>query len=130
MAAFALLAFALAAAQPARLPIDALRDGPAPPPFQRARPLQPFQSYLMPGDYPAAALSARAEGRVAFELAALPDGRVYFCRVMQSSGSAALDAATCRILRARVRYVPARDEAGRAVVDDMFGVIEWRLPRR
>jgi protein TonB len=125
-----MLALALAANQPARLPIEALRDGPAPPPYQRARPLRPFQAYVRPGDYPPAARRAHVEGRVAFELPARADGSVYFCRVMQSSGSRALDAATCRILRSRVRYVPARDEAGAAVGDDVFGVIQWRLPRR
>src|SRR5436853_1937003 len=127
MAAFTLLTSALAAAQPAPVPIEALRDGPAPFPHQRARPLRPFQSYIRPGDYPPTARRARAEGRVAFELPARPDGSVYFCRVMRSSGSAALDAATCRILRARVRYVPASDEAGHPAGDDVFGEIVWRL---
>jgi protein TonB len=117
-------------AQPAYVPIEALRDGPAPFPHQRARPLRPFQSYVRPGDYPAAARRARIEGRVAFELPARPDGGVAFCRVMRSSGSRALDAATCSILRARVRYVPARDQAGHAVGDDIFGTIVWRIPRR
>ena len=130
MAAFPLLAFALAAAQPGPAPIEALRDGPAPFPHQRARPLRPFQDYHRPDDYPPEARRAGAQGRVAFELAARPDGRVYFCRIMRSSGSAALDAATCRILRARVRYLPARDEAGHAVGDDVFGEVVWRLPRR
>jgi protein TonB len=67
---------------------------------------------------------------VAFELPARPDGTVSFCRVMRSSGSRALDAGTCRLLRAPVRYLPARDEAGQPVSDDVFGTIEWRLPRR
>ena len=130
MPASALFAFAIAAAQPAYVPIEALRDGPAPPPQQRASPLRPFQSYIRSGDYPAEALRARAQGQVAFELPARPDGSVAFCRIMRSSGSRALDAATCRILRERVRYRPARDETGRPASDDMFGTIEWRLPRR
>jgi hypothetical protein len=50
MPASALFAFALAMAQPAYVPIEALRDGPAPLPYRRARPLRPFQSYLRPGD--------------------------------------------------------------------------------
>jgi hypothetical protein len=44
------------------------------------------------------------------------------------SGSAALDAATCRIVRARTRYLPARDMAGRAVSGRIAGTVNWRLP--
>lgn len=95
----------------------------------RAEPARPLQSLLQPDDYPAAALAARQEGRTAYRLAIGPDGRVTGCVVLVSSGSAALDSATCRIIRSRARFVPARDDAGRPASDDYFGEYVWRLPR-
>ena len=57
-------------------------------------------------------------------------GRVIACDVDDSSGSAALDAAACRIVRERARYTPARNGAGAFVCDVDWGVVRWILPRR
>lgn len=95
----------------------------------RAEPARPLQSLIQPDDYPAAALAARQEGRTSYRLAIGPDGRVTGCVVLVSSGSSALDAATCRIIRSRARFSPARDGAGRPISDDYFGEYAWRLPR-
>jgi protein TonB len=122
MHAFApvLLALALqAAARPA--------PPAASPPAPRPPTGWPF-SLLSDDDYPAAALRAEEEGRVGYRLAIGPDGRVSACTIVQSSGSAALDAATCRIMRARARFAPARDPAGNPVADSRAGRIAWVLP--
>jgi protein TonB len=78
-------------------------------------------------DYPAAALRAEEEGRVNYRIAIGADGRVNDCTITGSSGSTALDTATCRILRSRARFVPARDRAGRPAADSRSGTIEWRM---
>jgi len=83
---------------------------------------------LGPADYPAAARAAGEEGAVTFRLEVGADGRVTGCTVTRSSGSAALDAGTCAIIRERARYRPATDGEGRAVAGTDMGRINWRLP--
>ena len=102
---------------------------PAPPSATRAQPARPLASFFYREDYPVAALTGRQEGRTSFRLAIGPNGRVTGCIVLGSSGSNALDAATCRILRGRARFRPARDEAGRPTADEYFGQYDWRIPR-
>jgi protein TonB len=100
-----------------------------PPPFpNKAVPAQSLPTLFSRGDYPSVALRARQQGLVAFTLAIGPTGRVENCTVAQSSGSIALDTATCSILRRRARYFPARDAHGNAVADTARGRIKWALP--
>ena len=63
-------------------------------------------------DYPAAERRARIEGVVTVRFTVTPDGRATACRTMRSSGNAALDATTCRLIEQRFRYAPARDAGG------------------
>lgn len=114
-----LLASALAAPPPA-----AAQTAPAP--AQPRVPLARYKSDRL--DYPAAARRDRAQGRVGFALAIDANGRVNGCRITASSGSGALDSTTCRILRSRARYAPARDARGVAVADADVGEMVWRLP--
>lgn len=94
-----------------------------------ASPRAPLARYVSARhDYPAAALRDRAEGRVGFALAIDANGRVIGCRITASSGSAALDSTTCRIMRSRARYTPARDARGVPVPDADVGAIDWTLP--
>ena len=39
-----------------------------------------------------------------------------------------LDTATCRIMRQRARFTPARDVNGNPASDEHLGEISWRLP--
>jgi TonB family protein len=87
-------------------------------------------TYIASGDYPQEALRRRQQGRVEFELIVGADGRPADCRILVSSGSAALDAATCRIMRERPRFVPARDTAGQPTTDIVRSVVRWVLPGR
>jgi len=114
-------------------PVVAPGDGPAPGggatvPGVRARARANLASYLSSGDYPAAALRNNEQGQVVFALDIGPDGRVAGCRITQSSGSAALDSTTCRIMRSRARFTPARDARGAAVADRSSASVTWRLP--
>lgn len=98
---------------------------PDEPPVDRRSALM---TYFSADDYPAASLRANEQGQVAFIAYVAPSGRVSECRLTQSSGSPWLDAATCRIVRARTRFLPARDAAGNAVPGTWSGRISWRLP--
>lgn len=43
------------------------------------------------------------------------EGKVLFCRIVTSSGDAALDEASCRIMATRARFMPARNGDGTAI---------------
>ncbi len=99
-----------------------------PPPPQRAVPRAPLSSYVSQDDYPASAMSRGEQGTVRFALDIGPDGRVTGCTIVVSSGSSALDNATCRIMRSRARFTPARDARGQPVGDAGRGSLAWFLP--
>lgn len=117
-----LTAVALALAAAAQAAPPASPPSPAP---QRNY----IYSYFSADDYPASARHRHEEGIVRFAITVGRDGRVTDCRIVESSGVASLDAATCRIVRERVRYAPARDGNGQPIeTDDGPFSITWRLP--
>lgn len=105
---------------------------PAPPPppriVQPVRARANLTSYFSDDDYPPSALRAEEQGTTGFRLTIGPDGRVSNCEVTSSSGSGALDQATCRILRSRARYTPARDQNGNPTSGTDQARVQWRLP--
>jgi TonB family protein len=107
---------------------------PPPPPSPRRGREQPARAHanlvslFSSDDYPAAAVRAGEQGAVGFRLEIDKAGRVAGCAITSSSGSAALDSTTCRLLAARARFTPARDRKGRAATDSVNGRIIWRIP--
>jgi protein TonB len=104
---------------------------PPPPPPPASRPQRAranLNSYFSTDDYPAAALRGNDQGTTGFSLTIGPNGRVTACNVTSSSGSSALDQATCRILRSRARYTPARGPDGNPTSGTDAGRVTWRLP--
>lgn len=82
-------------------------------------------------DYPAAASHARVGGEVEVRFTIQPTGRVTGCRVTRSSGDAALDATTCRLIQERFRFRPATDASGDAIASAYGWRQNWWLePRR
>lgn len=79
-------------------------------------------------DYPAPALANREQGTARFTLNVLANGRVGRCVIDRSTGSSALDHATCAILVRRARFTPARDSNGYPAADTFSGSLTWRLP--
>jgi protein TonB len=103
---------------------------PAPAPRQTVEPARAranLSSYVSNDDYPPSALRAEEEGTTGFRLTVGPDGRVQNCVVTSSSGSSALDNATCRIMRSRARFTPARDNTGSNTTDTVSARITWRI---
>jgi protein TonB len=78
-------------------------------------------------DYPEREYRARIGGTVHLRFVVAPSGRVSDCRVTRSSGSAGLDATTCRLIRKRFRYRPARDGLGRPVAETVTGEHVWEV---
>ncbi|HWH17872.1 MAG TPA: energy transducer TonB [Allosphingosinicella sp.] len=73
-------------------------------------------------------MRAEEQGSATFRLTIDPSGRVSGCDITSSTGSSALDSATCRVLRSRARFTPARDTEGNPTSDTYTGRITWRLP--
>lgn len=117
-------------ADPAPVPVP--RADPPPPPAPKkvepARARANLASYVSDEDYPSAAVRNEEQGTTRFRLAVGPDGRVADCTVTSSSGSSALDSATCRLMRQRAKFIPARDSDGRPTGDSVASSIRWVLP--
>jgi periplasmic protein TonB len=109
-------------------------DPPPIPDPPKARKVEPARaranlaSYVSDEDYPSAAVRNEEQGTTRFRLGVGPDGRVTDCRVTGSSGSSALDSATCRLMKSRARFAPARDSDGRPASDSVSSAIRWVLP--
>jgi protein TonB len=104
---------------------------PAPPPpvkRESARAKGSLVGLFSSDDYPNSALSANEQGTTAVRLTIGTDGRVSACDITQSSGSSALDNATCNILRRRARFSPAMDSNGQPTTDTYSQRITWKVP--
>lgn len=108
---------------PPKRPAAELFDRPVPP-----KPRQPLASLFSYNDYPQAAMQLGREGDVAALLTIDPEGRVESCFIDSGAGDPHLDVATCRILRSRARFEPARD-ANRVPVRGAYPApVSWRIP--
>lgn len=118
---------------PPVLPPPAPIAPPAPPPppvakVTRAQSARGSLQGLFTGDdYPADALRDEATGTVVARLTIGTDGRVSSCDIVSSSGTRSLDSATCRVLRSRARYTPAKLSNGQPTTDTDTARIVWRL---
>ncbi|HXG99193.1 MAG TPA: TonB family protein [Sphingomicrobium sp.] len=93
------------------------------------RPTIVEQSKLTSRDYPMGAIRAwPRNGKVFVAVRVQVDGRATDCKVNRSSGNPAIDADTCRLVMAKVRFNPARDRQGRAFVD-WYGYIQEPVGR-
>jgi periplasmic protein TonB len=104
---------------------------PPPPGPRVVRPPQlrtAIAALVTPDDYPPSALAQKRQGRVDFILTVGPDGRVHGCAIVRSSGSAALDSATCLIMRRRARFTPAIDSNGNPATGEVRLFFKWTLP--
>ncbi len=106
-------------------------DPPAPPKAKKVEPARAranLASYVSDEDYPSSAARNEESGTTRFKLAVGPDGRVKECTVTSSSGSSALDSTTCRLMKQRARFTPARDSDGKPTGDTVANAIRWVLP--
>jgi TonB family protein len=86
-----------------------------------------LQSLFRGEDYPLEALRSEDEGTVGVTLQIDATGRVINCAVASSSGSKSLDAGTCKILRERASFSPARDETGKPIPSSYSQRVTWKL---
>lgn len=107
-------------------------DPPPPPPapprvIEAARARGSLQGLFRPDDYPASAAESGDQGSTGVRLTINGDGRVTGCSVTRTSGSRAMDNATCSVLRSRARYTPASDQNNQPTTDTQNATITWRL---
>jgi periplasmic protein TonB len=79
-------------------------------------------------DYPQSAIRNEEQGTTAVSLTIGTDGRVSGCNVSSSSGSGALDSATCSVIKRRARFTPAKDQNGNPIQGTGSARIKWVLP--
>lgn len=91
--------------------------GETPPRWRRGQ--------LRDSDYPSALTQAGIGGTVGVRYVVETNGRVGRCDVTDSSGSAQLDALTCRLIQQRFRFDPSRDAEGRPVASTIVENHEW-----
>ncbi|MFA5963534.1 MAG: energy transducer TonB [Sphingomonas sp.] len=84
--------------------------------------------YFGPEAYPADAARLHQQGRVVLHLIISPAGSVTACTVTASSGSPSLDADACDKALHKVRFTPARDDAGRPVQSTYELPMRYVLP--
>lgn len=93
----------------------------------RGTPARFLSGHIGRDDYPASAVRVRGTGTVYLRFTVAPSGRVSDCDVTRSSGNAALDETTCRLIIRRFRYRPARDGTGRPIAATIIGEHEWGM---
>jgi TonB family protein len=79
--------------------------------------------------YPPEALRRGEEGRTIAVLHLDREGHPRFCTIKTSSGSSALDAATCRVAVGRAEFLPAKDVAGKPIASTWLVPVRWVIPQ-
>ena len=106
----------------------------ADPPVLEVKTVKPARakanlaSYVSDEDYPPNAVRNEEQGTTRFRLGVGPSGNVTECTITGSSGSSSLDSATCRLMKQRARFTPARNSAGEPTSDSVTSAIRWVLP--
>jgi protein TonB len=117
-------------APPAPQPRPPAPPPPPPPPVKKIQArsaVGDLQGLFRGADYPQSSQERGEEGTVAVRLTVGTNGRVSDCNVSSSSGSRTLDSTTCRILRSRARFTPAKDDRGNPTTDTVTQRIRWVL---
>jgi protein TonB len=105
---------------------------PAHPAAVKPRPAVPKndpKTWVTTDDYPSRDLREGNEGTARFRVTVGTNGRVVACEIVRSSGHRGLDEATCRAVKARARFVPAKDGNDEAVAGEYSNNVLWRIPR-
>ena len=79
------------------------------------------------GDYRAIVGDRAAAGSADVALSISPAGDVAGCRIIRSSGDAAIDRGLCPLLSRRLRFRPARDDRGRPISYRTNYHASWRI---
>jgi protein TonB len=113
-------------------PVDFGIPGPTPgaSPFDPvdATPRNNPARWVTDSDYSTRWLREGLSGSARFTLGIDASGKVSSCTITRSTGHAALDAATCKLVTERARFDAARDGTGKPVAGSFTGAITWKIP--
>jgi len=84
--------------------------------------------FFGPDNYPAEAVRLRQQGRVVMHLIISTTGIVTACTIATSSGSPSLDADACDKALRKVRFTPAKNDAGQPVESTYELAVRYVLP--
>lgn len=85
-------------------------------------------AWVLGEDYPIKELRAEVTGTTTFKLAIDSSGKVSGCEIVESSGSATLDATTCKLVTQRAQFTPARSAKGVSVPGEYTNRVRWTIP--
>ena len=80
-------------------------------------------------DYPTRELQREIQGTVTFQLKLDSTGAVENCLILLSSDSAVLDEQSCKLMRQRAKFKPARDAGDQPVTSFYVNRIRWQIPQ-
>ncbi|WP_260581008.1 energy transducer TonB [Sphingopyxis sp. PET50] len=80
-------------------------------------------------DYPMREMHREIQGTVTFQLKLDATGAVENCLILLSSDSAVLDEQSCKLMRQRAKFKPARDANDKPVTSFYVNRIRWQIPK-
>jgi TonB family protein len=97
----------------------------------RASPGDPLlimrENWITEEDYPSAAVRNDESGHIWYRMDVSASGLPQRCTIVESSGSAVLDAQTCHIAMQRAIFIPASDGKGGVKAGHGIYAMEWRI---
>lgn len=105
---------------------DAAEQRAATPPEATTPPA----GWLTPNDYPPMALANNIGGGVDLRLDVDPTGHVTECHVMEAGGDPTFRDHSCKLLRERALYRPAKNAAGTPIASYAIHRVRWSPPPR
>lgn len=84
--------------------------------------------WVTDNDYKPVWINREWEGTAGFRLSIGADGKVEGCTITNSTGHAALDDATCALVKRRAKFEAAKDDQGRSVRGTFSSAVRWQIP--
>lgn len=109
-----------------------LGTAPPPPPLAfdpvSASPRNNISDWVTTDDYRTSWINREMVGIVRFKVSVGTNGRVQDCQILASTGHTALDTATCKLVKRRAKFNPARNGNGDKVTGSFTRSVKWQLP--
>jgi len=85
------------------------------------------EPFFRPDDYPEDLLTKGVQGSVGILMSVDEAGRLTECRAVETSGTPALDEATCNVVRKRARFRPAQRKDGKPMAALTYWRVNWQI---
>ncbi len=109
-------------------PIGGAPVTPALPDPIAASPSNNPGRWITDSDYRSVWIRQDMSGVAGFAVTIDAKGRVSDCTITRSTGHAALDNATCKLVERRARFHAAKDSYGNAIAGTFSSSVNWKIP--